>query len=305
MAAGFSKLLEAKKYLFPSFSGRITFEEYTRAMFWVVLFGVIFFSIFGVLFLVLMNASSKETALIGCSIAIIIGFIAILPVFLSLLARRLHDAGYSANYLWLFLLCGIGGIIAAIFATGDTVGDNEYGPGDPNYQGGKFSDLKRSANMILHPESRMTLKEYGLAGMVLGWIYNAVYMVISPIMQLASIPAALNGNNMDDPSSYSQTALAGPSLVLSLILFAAVIIYYIFYLRISISRLHDTGRSGLLFFLILLCGIGVIIPLICCMADSDDDNQYGNKKDNDDFGNSFKEDPFTSSNHSMRDECEE
>lgn len=43
-----------------------------------------------------------------------------------------------------------------------------------------------------------------------------------------------------------------------------------------VRRLHDIGKSGHMLWLILVCGVGALIPLFMCIKDSDPAaNQYG------------------------------
>ncbi len=47
-------------------------------------------------------------------------------------------------------------------------------------------------------------------------------------------------------------------------------------LAAMVRRLHDTGKSGHLLWLFLVCGIGGLIPLIMCIFDGQPgSNQYG------------------------------
>lgn len=47
-------------------------------------------------------------------------------------------------------------------------------------------------------------------------------------------------------------------------------------LAVWVRRLHDVGKSGHMLWLILLCGIGGLIPLLMCIADGKPEpNQYG------------------------------
>lgn len=47
-------------------------------------------------------------------------------------------------------------------------------------------------------------------------------------------------------------------------------------LAAGVRRLHDVGKSGHLWWLILACGIGVLVPLIMCIPDGQPHpNQYG------------------------------
>ncbi|MBQ9394250.1 MAG: DUF805 domain-containing protein [Proteobacteria bacterium] len=317
MAAGFSKLVNAIELIKPSFEGRITFEEYTRAGFWLGLLSTVLIIIIVVLSLVAgINAKDFENAS-GGTLAILglfsfVGGILLTIVWFSLMARRLHDVGYSANYLWLFLLCCVGGLVPIVLCLGDTVGDNEWGSGNNNHQGSNFSDLRKSLNYILHPESRLTLKEFTLASTILYWIYLILSNFCSTMEQFEK---RFSGSVTLDSLSTLETAdeSLGVSDVLVLIVCIA---YLVFYLRIAIPRLHDTGRSGHYWWLILGCFILAIIPIVMCYADSDDDNEYGPKREDDD-GNSLGSDDsngsnglngygsnsFYSSNQSSRDEC--
>ena len=59
-----------------------------------------------------------------------------------------------------------------------------------------------------------------------------------------------------------------------------LILFYIFnflpMLSVAVRRLHDTGRSGFWYFIVLVpFGIGAIWFLVLMLLDSDDENQYG------------------------------
>ncbi len=58
--------------------------------------------------------------------------VTLIPI-LAAWCRRLHDVGKSGHYLWLGLLCGVGGLIPLIMAIGDSQPHpNAYGP-SPKY----------------------------------------------------------------------------------------------------------------------------------------------------------------------------
>lgn len=73
---------------------------------------------------------------INLVIMIIMGIWALATLLptLAAMARRLHDTGKSGHLLWLFLLCGIGGLIPLIMCIGEgTPGPNQYGE-SPKYK---------------------------------------------------------------------------------------------------------------------------------------------------------------------------
>lgn len=47
-------------------------------------------------------------------------------------------------------------------------------------------------------------------------------------------------------------------------------------LAVWVRRLHDVGKSGHMLWLILVCGVGALIPLVMCISDGKPEaNQYG------------------------------
>lgn len=57
----------------------------------------------------------------------LVALVLLIPT-LAAWARRLHDTGKTGHLLWLFLLCGIGGIVPLVFALMEgTPAPNKYG----------------------------------------------------------------------------------------------------------------------------------------------------------------------------------
>lgn len=86
----------------------------------------------------LNSLADKESSLanINLVLMIIMGIWALATLLptLAAMARRLHDTGKSGHLLWLFLLCGIGGLIPLIMCIGEgTPGPNQYGE-SPKYK---------------------------------------------------------------------------------------------------------------------------------------------------------------------------
>lgn len=70
--------------------------------------------------------------------------------------------------------------------------------------------------------------------------------------------------------------LSAPSIAISIIFGIIGLALLIPYLAVWVRRLHDTGRSGHWLWFILLCGIGILVPLIMCIFDGQPGaNQYG------------------------------
>lgn len=58
-----------------------------------------------------------------------IWFLVTLIPFLAAHVRRLHDVGKSGHMMWLYLLCGVGGLIPLIMCIADGKPEpNQYGP---------------------------------------------------------------------------------------------------------------------------------------------------------------------------------
>lgn len=78
---------------------------------------------------VLAQAESFDTIFyLGLAVFGLISLALFIPT-LAVFVRRLHDVGKSGHMLWLFLLCGIGGLIPLIMCISDgKPGPNQYGP---------------------------------------------------------------------------------------------------------------------------------------------------------------------------------
>lgn len=65
-------------------------------------------------------------------------------------------------------------------------------------------------------------------------------------------------------------------IVFGIIACVVSLILFIPTLAAMVRRLHDTGKSGNLCWLFLLCGVGGLIPLVMCIPDGQPaPNQYG------------------------------
>lgn len=117
------------------------------------------------------------------------------------------------------------------------------------------------------------------------WFYLAVsipYWILGIILNFTvTAKATVEAQAFDGEGNFSELAAqsemyANINLVL-LILFAVWgLATLIPILAAMTRRLHDTGKSGKLLFLILLCGVGGLIPLILCIPDGNPaPNQYG------------------------------
>ena len=91
------------------------------------------------------------------------------------------------------------------------------------------------------------------------------------------INAALNGG--DTAALEAQINAADPTntIIALCVVFGIVsLILLIPTLAVGCRRLHDVGKSGKLQWLVLLCGVGYLIPLIMCIPDGNPaPNQYG------------------------------
>lgn len=79
------------------------------------------------------QASSYDTIFYSVvGICLVVMLVLLIPM-LAVWVRRLHDVGKSGHMLWLFLLCGIGGLIPLVMAIPDGKPEpNQYGP-SPKY----------------------------------------------------------------------------------------------------------------------------------------------------------------------------
>lgn len=110
------------------------------------------------------------------------------------------------------------------------------------------------------------------------WIMSYMFkwkMGIKEELEQKAFDAVLNGGNVDE--IYAQAgsfdnmffAVVGICAVVSLILLIPMLAAWV-------RRLHDVGKSGHLLWLILVCGVGGIIPLIMAIPDGKPEpNQYG------------------------------
>lgn len=75
------------------------------------------------------QAESVDSIFFPCAIILgVIGLILFIPM-LAAWVRRLHDVGKSGHWLWLILLCGVGGLVPLIMCISDSQpGENQYGP---------------------------------------------------------------------------------------------------------------------------------------------------------------------------------
>ena len=65
-------------------------------------------------------------------VAVVLFFCCSLPLICAQI-RRLHDDGKSGHFMWLYLLCGIGGLVPLILCIADGKPEpNQYGP-SPKY----------------------------------------------------------------------------------------------------------------------------------------------------------------------------
>ena len=65
-------------------------------------------------------------------ISVAVFFLVSLPLITAQI-RRLHDVGKSGHFMWLYLLCGVGGLIPLILCIADGKPEpNQYGP-SPKY----------------------------------------------------------------------------------------------------------------------------------------------------------------------------
>ena len=79
------------------------------------------------------EASDPTKFIIILGILMVVVTIALFIPQLAAMCRRLHDVGKSGNLLWLFLLCGVGGLVPLIMCIPDgNPAPNQYGE-SPKY----------------------------------------------------------------------------------------------------------------------------------------------------------------------------
>ena len=103
--------------------------------------------------------------------------------------------------------------------------------------------------------------------MLVKWKLGKVTEITTALMQDISRQAEL----MAQAESVDTIFMTG-AIVLGIINLAL----FIPSLAAWVRRLHDVGKSGHMLWLLLLCGIGGLIPLFMCISDSKPGpNQYG------------------------------
>lgn len=102
---------------FANFTGQATRREYWYFQLFVLLVGLVTSVLDGVIFPVRADAPIQEQ-LLGAPIGLVTSVLLFLPQ-LSMLGRRLRDAGFSAK--WLFLYFVAAGFMALVFAAGIAV----------------------------------------------------------------------------------------------------------------------------------------------------------------------------------------
>lgn len=109
------------------------------------------------------------------------------------------------------------------------------------------------------------------------WIMSGLFqwkMAVKSELESQAFSAVLNGNTDELMAKAQQVdSIFGPAcIILSIIMLALLIPSLAAWVR----RLHDVGKSGHMLWLILVCGIGGLIPLFMCIADGKPEaNQYG------------------------------
>ena len=108
-------------------------------------------------------------------------------------------------------------------------------------------------------------------------IINAIFML--PVQILMNKKQALIDAAMTGQMSLAEVDAADPTstIIAILVIFGIVSLALLIpTLAVWVRRLHDVGKSGHMLWLILVCGIGGLIPLIMCIGDGQPQpNQYG------------------------------
>ena len=113
-----------------------------------------------------------------------------------------------------------------------------------------------------------------LLGVILNMAFS--FLVKWKMAKIAAIESAIYSgvdiNSLQAQAESADTIFYTCAIILSVI----GLILFIPMLAAWVRRLHDVGKSGHLLWLILLCGIGGLIPLIMCISDGQPgENQYG------------------------------
>ena len=113
---------------------------------------------------------------------------------------------------------------------------------------------------------------------LLGVILNMAFsgLVKWKMAKIAAIESAIY-SGVDTNSLMAQAESADTIFYTCAIILSVIgLILFIPMLAAWVRRLHDVGKSGHLLWLILLCGVGGLIPLIMCISDGQPgENQYG------------------------------
>lgn len=286
MATGFKHLNSTFKYIIPNFSGRLSYDDFSMAGLWCmsIMLLPILFVLPVIPFINGMSGESLKSSIAFITVTAMIFFIAGLVSWLSICVRRLHDTGRSGHWIWLTFV-NVLNIIPMFLMLGDSVSDNSYGPGTGKSENRTFEDLKKAFHDIVKPCSdRLTYKEFALSCVILGCISSIVFVilyVISLVIMIIAGFAAFSQNTVENLNNwYTDPSMMTSITIVVMLLIFFVLVYGVFFVRLCIRRLHDTGRSGLQFLWALIPIIGICIPLIQIFCDTDDDNQWGPDKRN-------------------------
>ena len=113
-----------------------------------------------------------------------------------------------------------------------------------------------------------------LLGVILNMAFS--FLVKWKMAKIAAIESAIY-SGVDINSLQAQAESADTFFYICAIILCVIgLILFIPMLAAWVRRLHDVGKSGHLLWLILLCGIGGLVPLIMCISDGQPgENQYG------------------------------
>ncbi len=316
MATGFKHLNSTFKYIIPKFSGRLPYDDFSMAQLWCVSIMLLplLFALPVIPFMI--NMPTRE---LGGTLAFIVVIVVIFSLFggiswLSLCVRRLHDTGRSGHWMWLSFVNFLS-FIPLFFTLGDSVADNEFGPGTGKSDNRTFADLKKALRDVFKPdENRLTYKEFALSCFVLSFAFYVAFFILYFVSAFGFMLFSLTSLSLSSPESMNNI-MNDPGLLTGLIvigsIWAIVIAFFtILFVRLCILRLHDTGRSGYTFLWSIFPILGVCVPLILIFCDTDDDNQWGPDKrklvdSDDELGETSDYSSHYTSNFSSRDEIEE
>jgi len=110
------------------------------------------------------------------------------------------------------------------------------------------------------------------------WILSAILQYTSAAKQAIVDEAMQKLFSGGDVSALEaqEATYANINLILIILIVVWGLATLIPMLAAMVRRLHDTGKSGHMLWLILVCGIGGLIPLIMCIPDGQPGpNQYG------------------------------